>query len=92
MRTVIPVGGLAAIMLEPGTRTSHAAVALAASPRLARLTELDLRDNRITDVGAVALAGSPHLAQLDEISLYGNPISRAARAELRERFGERVRV
>lgn len=31
VRTVIPVGGLAAIMLEPGTRTSHAAVALAAS-------------------------------------------------------------
>lgn len=30
VRTVIPVGGLAAIMLEPGTRTSHAAVALAA--------------------------------------------------------------
>ena len=33
VRTVIPVGGLAAIMLEPGTRTSHAAVALAASGR-----------------------------------------------------------
>ena len=31
VRTVIPVGGLAAIMLEPGVRTSHAAVSLAAS-------------------------------------------------------------
>ena len=31
VRTVIPVGGLAAIMLEPGTRASHAAVALAGS-------------------------------------------------------------
>lgn len=30
VRTVIPVGGLAAIMLEPGVRTSHAAVSLAA--------------------------------------------------------------
>jgi CRISPR-associated protein Cas1 len=30
VRTVIPVGGLAAIMLEPGTRASHAAVSLAA--------------------------------------------------------------
>ena len=30
VRTVIPVGGLAVIMLEPGTRASHAAVALAA--------------------------------------------------------------
>lgn len=30
IRTVIPVGGLAAIMLEPGTRASHAAVVLAA--------------------------------------------------------------
>ena len=30
VRTVIPVGGLAAIMLEPGTRASHRAVSLAA--------------------------------------------------------------
>lgn len=30
VRTVIPVGGLAAIMLEPGTRASHAAIVLAA--------------------------------------------------------------
>jgi CRISPR-associated protein Cas1 len=30
IRTVIPVGGLACIMLEPGTRASHSAVSLAA--------------------------------------------------------------
>lgn len=30
VRTHIPVGGVACLMLEPGTRTSHAAVALAA--------------------------------------------------------------
>lgn len=30
VRTVIPVGGIACLMLEPGTRVSHAAVALAA--------------------------------------------------------------
>jgi CRISPR-associated protein Cas1 len=30
VRTHLPVGGLACLMLEPGTRTSHAAVALAA--------------------------------------------------------------
>ena len=30
IRTHLPLGGLACIMLEPGTRTSHAAVALAA--------------------------------------------------------------
>lgn len=30
VRTVIPVGGLACLMLEPGTRVSHAAVGLAA--------------------------------------------------------------
>lgn len=30
VRTHIPVGGLACLMLQPGTRTSHAAVALAA--------------------------------------------------------------
>ena len=32
VRTHIPVGGFACIMLEPGTRVSHAAVALAAAP------------------------------------------------------------
>lgn len=30
VRTHIPVGGLACIMLEPGTRVSHAAIRLAA--------------------------------------------------------------
>ena len=30
VRTHIPIGGLACLMLQPGTRTSHAAVALAA--------------------------------------------------------------
>jgi CRISPR-associated protein Cas1 len=30
VRTHIPVGGLVCLMLQPGTRTSHAAVALAA--------------------------------------------------------------
>src|SRR4026207_2468508 len=30
VRTQIPVGGLACLMLEPGTRVSHAAVVLAA--------------------------------------------------------------
>lgn len=30
VRTVIPVGGIACLMLEPGTRVSHAAVSLAA--------------------------------------------------------------
>lgn len=30
VRTVIPIGGIVAVMLEPGTRASHAAVALAA--------------------------------------------------------------
>jgi len=30
IRTHIPVGGIACLMLEPGTRVSHAAVALAA--------------------------------------------------------------
>jgi len=32
-RTQIPIGGLACVMLEPGTRVSHAAVALAARVR-----------------------------------------------------------
>ena len=30
IRTHIPIGGLACLMLEPGTRASHAAAALAA--------------------------------------------------------------
>jgi hypothetical protein len=34
VRTHIPIGGLACLMLEPGARVSHAAVALAAGRRV----------------------------------------------------------
>ncbi len=34
VRTHIPVGGVACLMLEPGTRVSHAAVTLASTRRM----------------------------------------------------------
>lgn len=45
------------------------AVALAASPLLARLTELDLSGNMIGREGLVALGASPHLRGLEVLSL-----------------------
>jgi uncharacterized protein (TIGR02996 family) len=56
-------------------RSSRKEVAeLAASPRLARLTALDLTDNKIDTEGATALAMSPHLAQLTSFDLTYNLI------------------
>jgi uncharacterized protein (TIGR02996 family) len=47
---------------------------LAASPRLAQLTRLNLRYNTIGPAGAAALAGSSHLAQLISLDLALNRI------------------
>jgi hypothetical protein len=63
---------------------------LAASPRLARLTTLDLSDNRISDAGALALADSRHLANLKDLDLLDNTFSKATVKRLKERFGEGV--
>jgi uncharacterized protein (TIGR02996 family) len=64
--------------------------ALAASPHLAGLAMLDLTGNRILNAGAQHLASSPHLQNLRSLRLKGNRIGEEARAELVERFGNRV--
>jgi uncharacterized protein (TIGR02996 family) len=46
--------------------------AVASSPHLARLVELNLSNNRIDDAGARALAASPHLARLTNLHLNWN--------------------
>jgi hypothetical protein len=68
--------------------------ALAGSPHLANLTHLSLWFTAVGSAGARALAGSPHLSNLVELDLNANgslPETEGA-AELRGRFGERVRL
>src|SRR5262249_48867920 len=48
------------------------AARLAASPRLAGLVELNLRNNRLTPVALRALAASPHLTRLGRLDLSEN--------------------
>ena len=52
VRTHIPVGGVACLMLEPGTRTSHAAVALAARVGPHQVQRLPPGAARSSDGGA----------------------------------------
>src|SRR5262245_5295612 len=59
---------LTALEIQLSIRDEEAA-ALAASPRLAGLSVLDLQENRIGDAGAAALAASPHLAGLSSLNL-----------------------
>jgi uncharacterized protein (TIGR02996 family) len=54
------------------------------------LTELNLSNNAIGDVGALALADSPHATGLQRLNVSGNRLSEAALARLRERFPEVV--
>jgi uncharacterized protein (TIGR02996 family) len=77
---------------EPQSGVGDAgARALAASPHLAELRELSLRDGRIGTAGALALAESPHLGALTSLVLTENPdIDQDARAALVARFGEAV--
>jgi uncharacterized protein (TIGR02996 family) len=55
--------------------------ALARTPGLAYLAELDLRDSHVGDGGVAALADTPHLAGLRTLGLWGNRLrAGAARA------------
>ena len=54
------------------------------------LTELDLRDNRITDTGAKHLLAAPVPPDLTALLLGGNPISDDVRTKLRRHFGPAV--
>jgi hypothetical protein len=66
--------------------------ALAASPYLARLSELLIVSNLIGDEGALALANSTHLANLAWLKPLDNRISEKGADALKRSFGRRVRV
>ncbi|MDY3559206.1 TIGR02996 domain-containing protein [Gemmata sp. JC673] len=76
VRTVIRLnlcgGGWGETRISFGDET---AAALAASPNLARLEELDLTQNRLTTEGVRVLAHSPVLTCLKRLRLYGNEIN-----------------
>lgn len=75
-----------------GCELTPAAVrVLAASPRLARLSFLDLSRNRDLRGDALRpLAGSPHLSPLLELEIHGCGASDGVRDELRRRLGRRL--
>jgi carbon storage regulator CsrA len=66
--------------------------ALAASPYLARLAELDLSGMGLGDGDAAQVAGSAHAAGLQVLVLRRNPITEPGAQMLRARFGGRVRL
>jgi uncharacterized protein (TIGR02996 family) len=74
-----------------------AAQALASSPHVGNLRELDLRGwreawtNGIGDAGALALANSPHLDGLRQLHVgYWRDLTPAGLAALRDKFGDRL--
>jgi uncharacterized protein (TIGR02996 family) len=75
-----------------GPINDEAIAALAGSPLLAPVRQLQLGRNQIGDAGAAALADSPHLSADVEVVLYDNPLTRAGARRLRERFGARLSV
>jgi hypothetical protein len=82
---------LEALSLWSGGVGDEGAKALAASPGLARLTELRLDGNSIERAGALALAASPHLRRLRLLGLSSNRrLGDEERRLLHERFGDRV--
>jgi uncharacterized protein (TIGR02996 family) len=64
---------------------------LATSPNAAGLTMLDLRNNEISAAGARAVARSRHLGAEVQVRLGGNDVDKESGAELRDRFGKRVK-
>lgn len=86
-RTHIPVGGLAGIMLEPGARISHAAVALAA--RVGTLiTWVGEAGVRLYSAGQPGGARSDRLLWQASIALDPTARLRVVRAMYARRFGE----
>jgi hypothetical protein len=75
--------GVVVLRLERCWLNAPAVVAMCAHPTLlVGLTELDLRDNKISREGAEALAGCAHLSTLDRLMLRKNPITLAGRIAL----------
>lgn len=87
VRTVIPVGGLAAIMLEPGTRASHAAVALAARAGTL-LVWVGEGGVRLYSTGQPGGARSDKLLWQCRLALEPNARLKIVRRMFQVRFGE----
>lgn len=86
-RTQIPVGGLAGIMLEPGARISHAAIALAA--RVGTLiTWVGEGGVRLYSAGQPGGARSDHLLWQASIALDPSARLRVVRKMYAMRFGD----
>jgi hypothetical protein len=90
---VIDVGGfrrLSSFSLAKSNVGNPTVQTLAMSQFWPTLTELDLRDNRITNAGAKHLLATPVPPDLTALLLGGNPISDDMRAKLRRHFGPAV--
>ncbi len=66
-------GRLLFLGLDRNGLDDEAAAALAETDRLARLADLDLSHNRVSDAGADVLLASPHYPGLRRLGLLGNP-------------------
>ncbi|MBK1634168.1 type I-E CRISPR-associated endonuclease Cas1e [Rhodovulum adriaticum] len=86
-RTQIPVGGLAGIMLEPGARISHAAIALAARAGTL-ITWVGEGGVRLYSAGQPGGARSDHLLWQASIALDPSARLRVVRKMYAMRFGE----
>jgi hypothetical protein len=62
--------------------------ALARSPNLARLRQLDLANCGMTQIGARELVASPHAGGLRHVRVYEPKLPRGALLALRKRFGK----
>lgn len=87
VRTVIPVGGLACILLEPGTRVSHAAVALAARAGTL-LIWVGEAGVRLYAAGQPGGASARHLLHQASLALDPDARLRVVRRMYALRFGE----
>ncbi|MBI2899041.1 MAG: hypothetical protein HYY17_02580 [Planctomycetes bacterium] len=65
---------------------------IASSPRLRRVTELDLRGNAIGRKGAEALAAPRRLRWLEALAIADSDVDAEALGTLRARFGDRLQV
>lgn len=86
-RTAIPAGGLACLMLEPGTRISHAAVALAAKVQCL-LVWTGEAGVRLYASGNPGGASARHLLYQARIALDETARLNVVRAMYAHRFGE----
>ena len=88
MRTHIPIGGIACLMLEPGARISHAAVALAGRAGTL-VTWIGEGGVRLYSAGQPGGARSDNLLWQAQLALDDSARLRVVRAMYARRFGEK---